>query len=80
MKFLLTNDDGYDAVGLTALRDIIEEFGESTLVAPNGEYSGCGHQLTTYSQIATTRKSNGVFAVDGSPADCTRLGLFHFLR
>ncbi len=80
MKFLLTNDDGYDAEGLMVLRRAINQFGETTIVAPSSEHSGCGHQLTTYSAIESSAKTDNVFAIDGSRADCTRLGLGHFCK
>ena len=80
MKFLLTNDDGYEAKGLITLRQAINQFGETTIVAPTAQHSGCGHQLTTYSAIESFEKPDDVFAIDGSPADCTRLGLGHFCK
>jgi 5'-nucleotidase len=80
MNFLLTNDDGYQADGMAALRRVIADFGDATVVAPTREYSGCGHQLTTYTTIRATTEPNGVIAVDGTPADCTRLGLFQYCR
>ena len=80
MKFLLTNDDGYAAEGLTKLRTVIDRMGKTTVVAPTSEHSGCGHQLSTYSSIETFPKPDNVFAVEGSPADCTRLGLYRFCK
>ncbi len=75
MKFLLTNDDGYQADGIAALKDATSGFGESVIVAPSRGYSGCGHQITDKSLIRTEPGGEGVHIIHGTPADCTRLGL-----
>lgn len=77
MKFLLTNDDGIDAPGLRLLAEIARDFGEVIVVAPDGVRSGCGHQVTNDRPLALTEVRPGEFACDGTPADCTRLGLRH---
>ncbi|MGB5635429.1 MAG: 5'/3'-nucleotidase SurE, partial [Waterburya sp.] len=46
MTIILTNDDGIDAPGIRALQQAVSEI--STIVAPNKQYSGCGHQVTTH--------------------------------
>ncbi len=77
MKLLLTNDDGIDAPGLRLLAQIARDFGEVIVVAPDGVRSGCGHQVTNDRPLALTEVRPGEFACDGTPADCTRLGLRH---
>ena len=77
MKLLLTNDDGIDAPGLRLLAEIARDFGEVIVVAPDGVRSGCGHQVTNDRPLALTEVRPGEFACDGTPADCTRLGLRH---
>lgn len=73
MKLLLTNDDGIDADGLQALLAAAREFGDPVLVAPAGPQSGCSH--TTSSSIRVEPRGEGRYAVHGTPADCTRIGL-----
>lgn len=75
MKFLLTNDDGYQADGIAALKKAVENFGDPVIVAPNRGYSGCGHQITDKSLIRTESGGPGIHIIHGTPADCTRLGL-----
>ena len=75
MTFILTNDDGIDAPGIRALREAIN--GAGIVVAPNSHLSGCGHQVTTHQPIKVQRRSDSEYAVDGTPADCTRIGLTH---
>lgn len=73
MTILLTNDDGIDAPGIRALHQAISE--SSIIVAPNKQYSGCGHQVTTQRAMRLETRSPTEYALDGTPADCTRLAL-----
>lgn len=75
MKFLLTNDDGYDAPGLAMLRQqVVGE--DSVVVAPHDAQSGCSHRVTMYGHSHEVHeKENDVYAVTGTTADCIRLGV-----
>jgi 5'-nucleotidase len=73
--FLLTNDDGWDAPGLEALRHAAAELGPCRVVAPVGCQSGCGHRVTTHAPIAVHAMGEDILAVDGTPPDCIRLAL-----
>ena len=73
MTIILTNDDGIDAPGIRALQQAISE--ESIIVAPNKQYSGCGHQVTTRRGMRLEKKSSTEYALDGTPADCARLAI-----
>jgi 5'-nucleotidase len=72
---ILTNDDGIDAPGLAALREAAEGLGRATVIAPSGPQSGCGHAVTTHAPFRAERRGPSSFAVEGTPADCVRLGL-----
>jgi 5'/3'-nucleotidase len=74
---LLTNDDGWDAPGLEALKLAAQGLGECRIVAPLGAVSGCGHRVTTHAPIIVTQPELDRQAVDGTPADCVRLALHH---
>jgi 5'-nucleotidase len=73
MAFVLTNDDGIDAPGIQALSKAIE--GEKITVAPQKHLSGCGHQLTTKNPIYVEKRSANSYAIDGTPADCSRIAI-----
>jgi 5'-nucleotidase len=73
MKLLLTNDDGIDADGLQALLAAARPFGDPVVVAPAEPQSGCSH--TTSSKVRVEHRGEDRFAVHGTPADCTRIGL-----
>ena len=75
LRVLLTNDDGIDAPGLLALERAASVFAEVVIIAPMHEQSGCGHQVTTHAAIAVEGRGGARWAVDGTPADCVRLGL-----
>ncbi|WP_165248526.1 5'/3'-nucleotidase SurE [Paludisphaera soli] len=74
---VLTNDDGYDAPGLAALRRAVEGLGAPRVVAPLAAESGCGHRVTTHEPLHATDHEGEVVAVSGTPADCVRLALHH---
>lgn len=78
MHFLLTNDDGIDAPGLAALEKAVLMIpgARVSVVAPTHEHSMCGHRLTTHSPLKVQPRGEGRWAVDGTPADCVRIGLF----
>lgn len=74
---LLTNDDGFEAPGLEALGRAAEGLGRCRVIAPAGPYSGCGHVVTTDKPIAIFPHAEDRYAIEGTPADCVRLGLHH---
>ena len=87
MNLLLTNDDGVDADGLAALAAaavrVVGDAARVTVLAPDREHSGCGHRVTVDRTLALTARPAGPggvrrFALDGTPADCVRVGLHHF--
>jgi 5'-nucleotidase len=79
MQFLLTNDDGIDAPGLDALLAAVRGLGEPVVVAPAGPQSGCSHAVTTGQAVRVEPRGEGRYAVHGTPADCTRVGLIHLV-
>lgn len=70
---ILTNDDGFQAPGIKALQSAIQEQG--IIIAPETELSGCGHQVTTKRGLKLQRHSEQLYSVDGTPADCVRIGV-----
>ena len=79
MKILLTNDDGLDAPGISALHTAIQSLGEVMVVAPANGQSAESHGITFHTPLMTRQRAllngaNGT-AVVGTPADCVKLGL-----
>lgn len=76
MTIILTNDDGIDAPGIQALKQAVASNGyDSVIIAPKVQHSGCGHQVTTNRGIQVEKRTSIAYAVDGTPADCARLGI-----
>lgn len=74
-RILLTNDDGYDAPGITALHAALnrESLWDIVLVAPDRERSASGHSLTLHRPLRLDPVESNVFRVDGTPTDCVIL-------
>lgn len=80
MIALLTNDDGIDAEGFSALREMAADFfDEIWVAAPASQMSEIGHRVTTRDPIRLEKREDRVFAIHGTPADCTRVALAHLL-
>jgi 5'-nucleotidase len=82
VQILLTNDDGIYAPGLAALEDELRRLGDVTVVAPAVEQSGVGHSITFLAPLMAKEVFDGDrhrgWAVEGSPADCVKLGIGEF--
>ncbi|MFW6281864.1 MAG: 5'/3'-nucleotidase SurE [bacterium] len=79
MKILLTNDDGIFADGIGALARVLAEKRHKVyLVAPDRERSASGHSITIINPIRAREiemEKIKAFKVNGTPADCVKLGL-----
>jgi 5'-nucleotidase len=84
VQILLTNDDGIYAPGLAALEQELVKLGDVTVVSPATEQSGVGHSITFLSPLVVKEVFDGKrrrgWAVEGSPADCVKLGIFEFCK
>lgn len=82
VQILLTNDDGIYAPGLAALERVLSRLGNVSVVAPAMEQSGVGHSITFLTPLTAKEIYDGPrrrgWAVDGSPADSVKLGVFEF--
>ena len=76
---LLTNDDGIDARGISALAREVRKIGEVIIVAPDSERSAAGHAITLTEPLRAKKiYRDGVFfgyAVNGTPADSVKLAV-----
>ena len=73
MRILVTNDDGWDAPGLAALKTLARRFGEVYVLAPRDPHSYAGHRVTTDSPLVLAETGSQEFTLTGTPADCVRL-------
>ena len=81
MRILVSNDDGIYSPGIAALAEVASEFGEVRVVAPDVERSSASHSITSSRPLAyrpTRIKELSAYRVNGTPADCVALGLYHW--
>lgn len=82
MKILVSNDDGIFSPGLIALAEVAAQFGEVMIFAPDFEQSAVSHAITIqrplqYHRVKMVRGFEA-YRVNGTPADCVAMGLFHW--
>ncbi|HUY84208.1 MAG TPA: 5'/3'-nucleotidase SurE [Steroidobacteraceae bacterium] len=75
MKILLSNDDGYRADGLAALRAAMRPLGAVTVVAPDRNRSGASNSLTLDLPLRVWRHEADTYYVNGTPTDCVHLAI-----
>src|SRR5574344_178938 len=81
MKILLTNDDGYDAVGLKALIKALTPIAKVMVVAPAKNKSACGHSLTLDKPLRLISIDDEYYKIDdATPTDCIYLSLGHLFK
>ena len=83
MNVLLTNDDGIHAQGLWAIYNRLSTKHHVEVIAPDRECSAIGHAITLHQPLRAIRVAvNGAnrgYAVNGTPADCVKLGFSEIL-
>jgi len=72
---LLSNDDGYAAPGLVAMRQALASFGDVIVCAPELNQSATSHSLSLHRSLRLRQVDDAVFALDGTPADCVYVAL-----
>ncbi len=75
MKILISNDDGYRADGLVALRDALSTIADVEVVAPEHNNSAKSNALTLHTPLYVHSAGPGVRYVNGTPADCVHIAL-----
>lgn len=75
MKVLVVNDDGYQAEGLRILIDSLKKYVDVVAYSPLKCESAQSQKITIHKGIKV-EKIGDINVVDGSTADCVRLGVF----
>jgi 5'-nucleotidase len=75
MRLLLSNDDGYSALGLISLAEGLRKYADVTIVAPDKNRSGASNSLTLQQPLRATTVAEQVIKVDGTPTDCVHLAI-----
>src|SRR5260370_33399617 len=67
---LLSNDEGYRARGIRMLADALRRDADVVVCAPETEQSATSHSLTLSRPLRLRDQGEGIFSIDGTPADC----------
>ena len=82
MKILISNDDGYQAVGIQTLINELKKIADLIVVAPDRNRSGSSSSLTLDKAVKVTKVDNSFYYTDGTPTDCVHIalsGLINFI-
>jgi len=77
---LLTNDDGYDALGFQALYNGLKKDFDVFVSSPRYQQSGASHSLTLRRPIKVERLRENFFVIDGTPTDCILLAYHDLIK
>ncbi len=78
---LLTNDDGFDSVGLKALIEALSPLAKITVVAPARNKSACGHSLTLEKPLRMICVEDDFYKIDdGTPTDCVFISISNLFK
>lgn len=75
---LVVNDDGITSPGIKSLIEVVKEYGEVVVVAPDKPQSGMGHAITLDSILSINKMEiEGVkaYACSGTPVDCVKIAV-----
>ena len=76
---LISNDDGYQAVGIRALVDMVSDLGEVVVCAPESARSGFSRAFSAEDPLRLRRRHNMgdvvVWSCSGTPVDCIKLAV-----
>lgn len=77
-RVLITNDDGIDAPGLSAVADAVaaRDNTDVWIAAPDKERSTCSNGMTLGRPVFVQSRGAQRFAVDGLPVDCVYLAAY----
>ena len=77
--FLITNDDGIHAKGLSSLIELMRTKGQVFVIAPDQGQSGMSHAITVKTPIRIHKieeeEGLSVYSCNGTPVDCIKLAL-----
>lgn len=80
-KILITNDDGFDAIGIEILKKIASEFSNDiTVVSPKINQSAKSRSITIKDKVNFEQRNDCEWTVDGTPTDCIIFALNHIMK
>ena len=83
-RILVTNDDGIESRGLLALKQALDDIGDTYVVAPDTNQSAVGHGKTLMRPLRVRERLLGDgstgWSVDGSPTDAVSLAFLGYFE
>jgi 5'-nucleotidase len=79
-RILVSNDDGHASEGIRSLVAALEPLGEVFVCAPEAEQSAAAHSISLYRPLRIREIRPRWYAVDGTPTDCSWIGINHILK
>lgn len=82
---LISNDDGYHSVGIRALVNMVKDFADVLVCAPESARSGYSCAFSAVPSLRLKRRHNmgedvEVWSCNGTPVDCVKLAIDQFCR
>lgn len=74
-NILLTNDDGYNSIGINKVLDELNDSYNVYVVAPMYHQSGMSSALKIGKKMPLSRITDRIIALDGTPVNCVNYGL-----
>lgn len=75
MHVLISNDDGYQSLGIKTLRHSLAKEFRVTVVAPAQNRSAASNSLTVDLPLRARQVEKDVYSIDGTPTDCVHLAV-----
>ena len=80
-NILITNDDGFDSIGINLLKKIAINFSDNVfVVAPKDNQSAKGRSISLNKKIKFKKNNEYEWIVEGTPTDCIIFALNHILK
>jgi 5'-nucleotidase len=73
VNILLSNDDGYKSEGLKALKNVLDNYGNVTVVAPHRDISASSSCLSVHAPVQVKKIAPNFYKIYGTPADCVHI-------
>jgi 5'-nucleotidase len=79
-RILVSNDDGHASEGIRCLVEALDGLGDVFVCAPEAEQSAASHAISLYRPLRIREIRPRWYAVDGTPTDCSWIGINHILK
>jgi 5'-nucleotidase len=80
-NILITNDDGFDSIGINLLKNIAMNLSDNVfIVAPKDNQSAKGRSISLNKKIKFINNNKYEWVIEGTPTDCIIFALNHIMK